>query len=179
MIFPGTLVSNNNYSDVGNSTLAAQDHQAAVAAAYLEILQTLPQTELEPAAKVEYAVLSRTLKETVEANRFGQRAINFTGRSGWHLKFAEMAAEETFASARDFENYNGRMQGYPAINDQSIEVANAAIKGKYTLPCDVLGGYENTISGMITADARLAIRYLRQARARKRQKQLSLRSFLN
>ena len=85
MIFPGTLVSNNNYSDVGNSTLAAQDHQAAVAAAYLEILQTLPQTELEPAAKVEYAVLSRTLKETVEANRFGQRAINFTGRSGWHL----------------------------------------------------------------------------------------------
>jgi uncharacterized protein (DUF885 family) len=156
VIFPGTLVANNNYSDVGNSTLAAQDHQAAVAAAYLEILQTLPQTELEPLAKVEYAVLGRTLKETVEANRFGQRAINFTGRSGWHLEFAEMAAEQTFASARDFENYNGRMRGYLAINDQSIEVANAAIKGKYTLPCDVLGGYENTISGMITDDAKLS-----------------------
>ncbi len=166
VIFPGTLVSNNNYSDVGNSTLAALDHQAAVAAAYLEILQTLPQTELEPSAKVEFAILRRTLKETVEANRFGQRAINFTGRSGWHLQFAEMAAEETFATARDFENYNGRMQGYLAINDQSIEVANAAIKGKHTLPCDVLGGYENTISGMITDDERLSPFFVPYSRTR-------------
>jgi uncharacterized protein (DUF885 family) len=145
-IFPGTLVANNNYSAVGNSTLAAQDHQAALAAAYLEILQTLPKTELKPAARVEYAILTRTLSETIEANRFGQRSMNTTGQSGWYLLFAEMAAEGAFATVSDFENYNDRLQGYPAINDQLIEVANAAINGKHTLPCDVFDGYENTLA---------------------------------
>jgi uncharacterized protein (DUF885 family) len=154
VIIPGTLVVGNNYSGVGNSTLAAQDHQAAVAAAYLEILQTLPQSELDPAAKVEYAILSRTLTETVEANRFGQRAINFTGRSGWHLTFAEMAEEGRFATAYDFATYNVNMQQYGAINDQSIAMANVAIKGRHTLACDVLDGYEHGIAALIAADER-------------------------
>jgi uncharacterized protein (DUF885 family) len=146
VIFPGTLVANNNYSGVGASTLTAQDHLAATAAAYLEIVQTLPKTELEPSAKVEYAILTRTLSETIEANRFGQRSMNITSQSGWYLLFAEMAAEGAFATISDFENYNGRLQGYPAINDQLIEVANAAINGKHTLPCAVFGGYENTLA---------------------------------
>jgi uncharacterized protein (DUF885 family) len=154
VIFPGALVANNNYSSVGNATLAVQDHKAALAAAYLEILQTIPQAELDPAAKVEYAILSRTLTETVEANRFGQRAINFMGRSGWHLTFAEMAEEGRFATAYDFATYNVNMQEYTAINDQSIAMANAAIKGKYILACDVLDGYEGGIVALITADER-------------------------
>jgi uncharacterized protein (DUF885 family) len=154
VIIQGTLVVGNNYSGVGNSTLAAQDHQAAVAAAYLEIVQTIPQIELEPAAKVEYAILSRTLTETVEGNRFGQRAINFTGRSGWHLTFAEMAAEGRFATANDFEMHNVNMQQYGTINDQSIAMANVAIKGRHTLACDVLDGYERGIAALIVTDER-------------------------
>lgn len=157
VIFPGTFVANNNYSESGNSTLAAQDQLAAEAAAYLEILQTLPQTELEPAAKVEYAILHRTLSETIEANHFGQRSMNFASWSGWHLDFADMAAKRTFSSANDFANYNVNMAQYAAINDQSIAVANVAIKGKYTLPCAVLGGYEVRISAMITADERKSL----------------------
>jgi uncharacterized protein (DUF885 family) len=152
VIFPGALVANNNYSPVGNATLAAQDHRAAVAAAYLGKLRTIPKRGLNAAAKVEYDILSRTLAETVEANRFGQRAINFTGWSGWHLSFAEMATEGRFASADDFADHNGRMEQYTAINDQSIALADVAIKGRYTLACDVLDGYEKGIAALITAD---------------------------
>jgi uncharacterized protein (DUF885 family) len=153
-IFPGALDANSNYRDVGISTRSALDSQAALALSAQTFLRTIKRDGLEAAGKIEYDILARSLAERIEGNLFGQRAINFTGRSGWHLTFAEMATDGSFASAYDFASYNGQMRQYAAINDQSIAVANASIKGKYTLACDVLDGYENGIADFIKTDVR-------------------------
>ena len=52
------------------------------------------------------------------------------------------------------KGYNARLKQYARVNDQSIAVADVAIKSKYTLPCEVLSGYEKGITGLVTKDER-------------------------
>ncbi|MEP7350889.1 MAG: DUF885 domain-containing protein [Sphingorhabdus sp.] len=153
-IFASSLGVDTYANEVGDYSLAGQDRQAATAMALLKKLDTIPQDQLDAAKKVEAGILRRTLSETIEGNKFGQRATNFTNRSGWHQNFAGMSDNLPFRNKADFQSYNNRLKQYAKVNDDSIAVANVAIKGKYTLPCASLDGYETSISGLIAADVR-------------------------
>ncbi len=153
-VFASSLGVDSYANEAGDYTLAALDRQAATAAKFLKQLEAIPTADLGTDQKVEYGILERTLRETIEANRFGQRSINFTTYSSWHQNFAGMADNLPFKTAADFQSYNNRLKQYARVNDESIAVANVAIKGKYTLPCVSLGGYEKSISGLITKDER-------------------------
>jgi uncharacterized protein (DUF885 family) len=153
-VFASSLGVDSYANEAGDYTLAALDRQAATAANFLKYLETIPTTDLGTDQKVEYGILERTLRETIEANRFGQRSINFTTYSSWHQNFAGMADNLPFKTVADFQSYNNRLKQYARVNDESIAVANVAIKGKYTLPCVSLGGYEKSISGLIIKDER-------------------------
>jgi uncharacterized protein (DUF885 family) len=110
--------------------------------------------KLDAASRVEHGILARTLNGIIEGNTFGQRAINFTTYSSWHQNFAGMADNLPFNTKADFESYNARLRQYAKVNDQNIDVADVAIKGQYTQPCETLNGYEGTITGLITTDPR-------------------------
>ena len=153
-VFASSLGIDTYPNEVGDYSLAASDRRAASAAAFLKQLEAISQAELNAASKVEYGILARTLKSTIEGNGFGQRSINFTTYSSWHQNFAGMADNLPFKNKADFQSYNNRLKQYARVNDQNIEVANVAIKGKYTQPCETLNGYEGTITGLITEDER-------------------------
>lgn len=143
----------DTYADqVGEYTLAAQDRRAADAATFLKRLDAIPANELDGAAKVEAGILRRALNSTIDGSRFGQRAINFTTYSSWHQQFAGMADNLRFRNQSDFENYNKRLAQYGRVNDENIAVADVAIKGRYTQPCETLTGFEGTVSGLKSAD---------------------------
>jgi uncharacterized protein (DUF885 family) len=137
---------------VGDYSLAGQDRFAKASEGFLKKLAAIPENELTTNDKIEYGILKRTLAANVEATKYGQRAINFSTYSGWHQNFAGMADNLPFRNKADFESYNARLKQYAQVNDQSIAVANTAIKGKYTLPCEVLDGYEKGIKGLIVED---------------------------
>lgn len=151
-IFASGLGVDTYAGQVGDYTLAAQDKRAADAAAFLKQLDAIPQSELDAATKVEAGILRRALNSTIEGNRFGQRAINFTTYSSWHQQFAGMAQNLRFRTKADFESYNKRLAQYGRVNDENINVANVAIKGRYTQPCETLTGFEGTVSGLKTVD---------------------------
>ncbi len=143
----------DTYADqVGDYTLAAQDRRAADSAAFLKRLEAIPTNQLDAATKVEAGILRRALSSTIEGHRFGQRAINFTTYSSWHQQFAGIAENLRFRTRADFESYNKRLAQYARFNDENIEVANVAINGKFTQPCETLTGFEGTVSGLKTAD---------------------------
>jgi uncharacterized protein (DUF885 family) len=141
-------------NEVGDYSLAGADRFAKASEGYLARLNAIPESQLSTADKIEYGILKRTLAETIEANRLGQRAINFSTYSGWHQSFAGMAEGLPFRNKADYESYNVRLKQYARVNDEAIAVANTAIKGKHTLPCEVLNGYEKGIAGLITKDER-------------------------
>ncbi|MEE9434309.1 MAG: DUF885 domain-containing protein [Sphingorhabdus sp.] len=151
-VFASSLGVDDYANEVGDYTIAGQDRQAKEAGAYLSRLEGIDQSALTPSERVEYGILKRSLSETVEANGYSQRVINFTNRSGWHQNFASMANNLPFKKASDFQSYNNRLKQYGKVNDDAIAVAERAISGKYTLPCVSLDGYENSISGLVTSD---------------------------
>jgi uncharacterized protein (DUF885 family) len=151
-IYASALGVDTYAGQVGDYTLAAQDRRAAQAEAFLKRLNAIPASELDAASKVEAGILRRALNSTIEGNRFGQRAINFTTYSSWHQQFAGMAQNLPFKTKADYESYNMRLKQYARVNDENIAVANVAIKGRYTQPCETLTGFEGTVSGLIVAD---------------------------
>jgi uncharacterized protein (DUF885 family) len=141
--------------EVGDYSLEGQDRFAEASRKMLaKVYVDIREKELSPAEKVEYEILTRTLWNNVAANAVGQRAMNFSTYSGWHQQFAGLAESSPFRNKADYESYNARLKQYARVNDQAIAVADTAIKGRYTLPCEVLGGYEKGISGLITKDER-------------------------
>jgi uncharacterized protein (DUF885 family) len=153
-VLASSLGDDSQPGEVGDYSLAGQDRFAKASAAYLARLNSIPESELNADAKIEYGILKRTLASTIEANSFGQRSINFSTYAGWHQSFAGMADNSPFRNKADYQSYNARLKRYFEVNDQAIAVANTAIKGKYTLPCEVLGGYEKSIAGLIKSDER-------------------------
>ena len=139
---------------VASYTLETQDAQAEQASVLLKRLEAIDEASLTAAEKVNYGILRRTLQQTIEANQYGQRVINFTNRSGWHQNFAGLANNLPFRNAADFQSYNNRLKQYAKVNDEAIAVANEAIKGGYTLPCVAIENYEDSITGLIVEDAK-------------------------
>lgn len=152
--FASSLGIDSYAGQIGDSTLAAADRRAASAAKFLKQLEAIPQAQLDAAHKVEYGILARTLRGTIEGNTYGQRAINFSTYSAWHQNFAGLADNSPFRNKADYESYNARLKQYARYNDENISVADTAIKGGYTLPCEVLGGFEGTVSGLMPKDER-------------------------
>lgn len=152
--FASSLGVRDYEGQVADYSLAGADRFAAFATALRTRLDALDMTKLSPADAVNHAILRRMLTEKIDGNQFGQRAINFTNRSGWHQDFAGMADNVPLKTKADFESYNARLKQYSRINDQAIAVADTAIAGGYTLPCASLDGYEDSITGLITKDER-------------------------
>ena len=164
-VFASSLGVDDYANEVGDYTLAGQDRQAKTAAGFLARLNKINAAELSPAERVEHGILKRSLSESVESNGYGQRVVNFTNRSGWHQNFAGMSNNLPFKKKADFESYNRRLKQYGKVNDDAIAVADKAIAGGYTLPCDAMVGYEKSISGLITEDAKASRFYAPYKRA--------------
>jgi uncharacterized protein (DUF885 family) len=150
-----TQVGVHDYDEaLPDLSLEAEDRRARDRRGFLDRLDAIPADALGAADRVNRQVLRRLLAEGIEGNQFGQRTQLFTTYSGWHQDFADLANQVPFATGADFESYIARLKKYPALNDAAMAVGDAAIAGGYTLPCAVLDGYETTISGVITDDAK-------------------------
>ncbi len=139
-------------AQLADISLAAEDRRAADLARYLARLNAIPDAGLPPADRMNKSILRRNLEESIEANRFGQRMMLFTNRSGWHQSFAALSGNLTFRTTADYENYIRRLERYPAFNDEALRVSTRALNEGYVLPCEAMGDFENTISGVIPTD---------------------------
>jgi len=139
-------------AQLADISLAAEDRRAAEAARYLARLNAIADSGLSPADRVNKSILKRSLDEWIEGNRFGQRMMLFTNRSGWHQSFAGLSENLTFRTKADYENYLRRLERYPAYNEEALRVSTRALNEGYVLPCEAMVGFENTISGVIPAD---------------------------
>lgn len=135
--------------ELGDLTLAAMDRRASEAAAFLVRVEQLDTLPLSPAERVTRAILRRDLQETVDGNRYPQRAVLFTTYYGWHTGFADLADDHPFRDRADYAAYVARLQAFPRYNRGAIETTRAALATGVAQPCVPLTGYDRTISGVI------------------------------
>lgn len=148
-----TMLGEHRYDDqVTDISLAAADRRAGEAQAMLNRLNAIDPAQLSVANRVNRAILTRQLSETVEANSHGQRMMLFTTYAGWHQSFASLAESIPFNRIEDYRNYLTRLSHYPALNDEALRISRMAVAQGYVLPCIVLGNSERTIAGLISAN---------------------------
>jgi uncharacterized protein (DUF885 family) len=138
---------------IGSLSPQAREQAVEQSRRFLARLEAIPAEALGAADRTNRAILKRSLEETIEANRQGQRAMLFTTYYGWHQGFAGMARGLPFRTKRDFESYLARLEQYPRLNGEALQVTEEAVRGGFVLPCSVLGNYERTISGVVAEDA--------------------------
>lgn len=148
-VFASALGKAGHEGKVRDESLAAIDRRATNAEALLRRLEAIDASALPTSERTNHGVLRRQLTDEVAGNRFEQRYINFTNRSGWHQQFAGMGDNLPFRSKADFQSYLDRLKQYPKVSADAIAVADKAVAAGLTLPCSAIGGYEKSITGLI------------------------------
>ncbi|MDQ3140144.1 MAG: DUF885 domain-containing protein, partial [Pseudomonadota bacterium] len=151
---------------IGDYSAGASERRTREAQVFLDRLNRIAPSSLNAADRTTHAILKRMLAEQIEGQRYGQRKMLFTTYSGWHQSFADMAGNLPFRTKADYRSYVTRLGKYPALNDWALKTTTEALEAGYVLPCSVLGGYENTIAGVITPDVRQSRFYEPFTRAR-------------
>ena len=151
-VFASMIGHREQDDQLGDISLAAEDRRIAQAAQFLARLNAIPDAGLSASDRVNKSILKRTLEESVEANRFGQRMMLFSNRSGWHQSLAGLSDSLTFRNRADYDNYLKRLAQYPAYNDEALRISTRALNEGYTLPCAAMDGFDSTITGVIPAD---------------------------
>lgn len=145
-----TSLGERAYDDrINDVTLAAQDKAAATAQALLDRLKAIPDAALSPADRTNKGVLARLLSEQVEGNKFGQRMMLFSTYDGWHQSFVNLADGMPFRTRADYDSYLKRLALYPKLNSDAIAISRQALKAGYVQPCAAMGGFEDTITGVV------------------------------
>ncbi|MFN3592540.1 MAG: DUF885 domain-containing protein, partial [Thermaurantiacus sp.] len=126
-------------------SLAGMDRQAAEARALLARLDVIDRATLDNDRQVSADVLARLLRRQVEANGFPARARLFTNREGFHTVFGALPQRLPFFTAADYQSYIARLEAFPAQVDQAIETTRQTIRDGWTLPCEVLDGFEGSV----------------------------------
>ncbi|MGI4878089.1 MAG: DUF885 domain-containing protein [Janthinobacterium lividum] len=139
-------------TELGDPSLAAADAAAAQAAGFLARLDAIPAAGLGDADRTSRAILRRSLSTRIEANRFGEREIEFSATDGWQTEFADLPLALPFFTRADYDSYLARLDRIPAYAAASTAVTRKAIADGQVLPCAILGGFEKTITGTIAAD---------------------------
>ncbi len=149
-----TQLGERAYDDkVEDLSLAHIDTSALEAAAFLARTDAIPAAALTPADRLNRDILKRLLKREADGARFGQRAMLFGNRGGWHTSAASWPEQLPFYTIADYRSYVARLKAYPAQNAQGIVTTRWALAHGFVQPCAAMGGFARTISGQIVSDA--------------------------
>ncbi len=151
--YASTLGEPGGEGRVSDISLAAKDRSAKEASEFRAKLAAIPDSTLSDAERTDKSILMRMLGEEVDGNKFGQRMMLFSTYAGWHQNFVGLADNSPFNTKADYESYLKRLAQYPAINAEALKITRAAVAGGFTQPCVVLGGFEGSITGVVTEKA--------------------------
>ncbi|HKY20621.1 MAG TPA: DUF885 domain-containing protein [Vicinamibacterales bacterium] len=121
---------NNQWPDISLSTLASQQaHRQAV----LKDLAAIPRDSLSPADRLNYDLFRHQYQMTVEGFQHGQHLIRTSTLNG--VQGTEFIVDSLrFQTVKDFDDWLGRLDTFPAFVDQNIALMRQGMKSNVLLP---------------------------------------------
>jgi uncharacterized protein (DUF885 family) len=133
-------------------SLEAMDRQTAQAQSFLARLNSIPRSALTAENQTNHAILKRTLEDTVEYNRFGQRQMLYSTLGSYHAYYAGLGSSQAFHDKADYENYLARIALVPERMRSYSQISVKAAAEGYVQPCVTLTRFPETIRGDIATD---------------------------
>jgi prolyl oligopeptidase len=124
-----------------------QDHYVAT----LARLARINRATLSPQDQLNYDLFKREYDETVEAFKYQLYLLPLNQREG--IQFADdLSTSLRFETVKDYEDWIGRLRGFPAYMDQTIELMRAGIRERVVWPKAVMQRVPAQIDKQLTTD---------------------------
>lgn len=137
-----------------DNSLTAYDAYVAESGAFLVRLNAIDRAALPQNLAVDYAILKRSLEDTIAESAFDHsRYIIFTNRGGWYSTPASLSYGSPFFTLADYESYVSRLEAFPAVNEAALSRTREAVARGLTQPCIAMEGFADSLAGQIFSEA--------------------------
>jgi uncharacterized protein (DUF885 family) len=99
-----------------------------------ERLAAIDARDLSPESALNYTLLTRTVKQDLEASSFDFSRIAFENDSGFHTLAGNLARTTIIATPADAEAWLARLEALPTFYQQHIANLRRGIRTRYTQP---------------------------------------------
>ena len=126
---------NDRLSDFSDKAIAENIEHEREALKRFEALDVTGFSEQE---KLNHALMVRSLRESVESERFKDWEMPATQFGGIHLEYASLAYYVPFRAVKDYENYLARLHQIPRILDQAVGHMRDGLRDRLMPPRNLL-----------------------------------------
>jgi uncharacterized protein (DUF885 family) len=136
---------NDRWPDISSQAIdARQAHRQAV----LKDLAAIPREQLSPADRVNYDLFRHQYQMTVEGLQYRQHLIRTSTLDG--VQNAEFVIDSLrFQTVKDFDDWLGRLDSFPAYMDQNIALMREGMKANVVLPKIVVRRVREQVAGLV------------------------------
>src|SRR5437899_11367611 len=118
----------------------------------LAVVKTIRRDRLSPTDRLNYDLFRRGLEEKIEGTRFKDEYLAITQLGGGQQDVGQLLAQMPTTSVQDYENIVARLNGVPALVDQTIALLGKGLEAGITLPRVTLRDVPDQIRGLTPDD---------------------------
>ncbi|MFB0611598.1 DUF885 domain-containing protein [Aurantiacibacter poecillastricola] len=135
---------------LGDPSMEGYDRRLGETREFLTRLEAIDEDALPDNLAIDYALLERDFRDTLEASEYEQdRYITFTNRGGPQNTIAGLPYSSPLFTMADYDSYLTRLESFPEYIQSFIARNEGGIERGLTQPCEPMAGYEDSISGLI------------------------------
>jgi len=118
----------------------------------LELIKSIGRDKLSEADAISYDLYRRNAEFSIEGDQFPFELLQITQMGGVQQSVAQVIASTTFKTTKDYEDLVARLNGVPALIDQTIALLQKGLEQKVTPPQITLRDVPEQVLNLIVKD---------------------------
>lgn len=151
--FYATLCGDHRYND-RLPEVAPEDwaHHLATLRGFQARLEAIQRAELPAAEQLNFDIFKRQLEDAIREDEFGAFYLPISKTAGLQIDFPELFQFVPLNTAKDYENYIARLEGFQRLARQTIAVMRAGLERGFLPPRPSLEGVDQSLATQVVAD---------------------------
>jgi uncharacterized protein (DUF885 family) len=144
--YPG---QNNRWTDMSFEAIARRKETDKLE---LELIKSIDRAKLPEKDLITYDLYRRNAEFSVEGRQFPFELLQLNQMGGVHQNVAQVISSTTFRTTKDYEDLVARLNGVPALVDQTIALLEKGLEQKMTPPQVTLRDVPQQVLNLIVKD---------------------------
>jgi uncharacterized protein (DUF885 family) len=144
--YPG---QNDRWTDISLEAIA---RRKATDQLDLELIKSIKREKLSATDAISYDLYRRNAEFSVEGDAFPFELLQVTQMGGVQQSVSQVISSTTFKSTKDYEDLVARLNGVPALIDQTIALLEKGLEQKITPPQITLRDVPQQVLNLIVKD---------------------------
>ena len=144
--YPG---QNDRWTDISLEAIARRKETDKLD---LELIKAIDRAKLPEKDLITYDLYRRNAEFSVEGHEFSFELLQIDQMGGVHQNVAQVVSSTTFRTTKDYEDLVARLNGVPALIDQTIALLEKGLEQKVTPPQITLRDLPQQVLNLIVKD---------------------------